>query len=191
MIPDPLEALLIPIQRLVIPDSGAVIPDTSSIFAFDTCPIYLVTTLTKYVQTDLYYEHCCKTSWIAMLHVLPPRIKRVLQQSVVAGCEKLLLKVGSSSTFWNKISTCCAFTAKATLFCRRWINSCVCRDSSLTLSNQRSVITQLVSTWSVCCKRVEKRATSFAAMLQKSCTFSSPFHRNLTEADHVWSFSVA
>ena len=29
---------------------------------------------------------------------------------VVAGCEKLLQKVQSSSTFCNKICTCCAFT---------------------------------------------------------------------------------
>ena len=33
----------------------------------------------------------------------------LVTNQVVAGCEKLLLKVESSSTFYNKICTCCAF----------------------------------------------------------------------------------
>ena len=42
-------------------------------------------------------------------------------KEVVAGCEKLLQKVESSSTFCNKICTCCAFYRfKANLFCNKW-----------------------------------------------------------------------
>ena len=32
------------------------------------------------INVQLVLQHCCKTSWIAMLRVLPPKIKPVLQQ---------------------------------------------------------------------------------------------------------------
>ena len=70
---------------------------------------------------------------------------------VFAGCEKLLQKVESSSTFCDKICTCCAFyRPKANLFCTKWHESSVWRDSCVILSNQKSVFTQLAATF-ICC----------------------------------------
>ena len=71
---------------------------------------------------------------------------------VVAGCEKLLQKVESNSTFCNKICLCCAFYGpKANLFCSKLRNATVRRDSRTILSNQKSVFTQLTVTF-ICCK---------------------------------------
>ena len=36
----------------------------------------------------------------------------LVTNQVIAGCEKLLLKVESSSTFYNKICTCCERTIR-------------------------------------------------------------------------------
>ena len=67
---------------------------------------------------------------------------------VVEGCEKLLEKVDSSSTFCNKLCTCCVFyRPKANLFCSNWRKSPVRRDCVI-LSNQKSTVE--VSTLATC-----------------------------------------
>ena len=54
---------------------------------------------------------------------------------VVAGCKKLLQKVESSYTSWNRICTCCAFyRPKANLFCSKWCNSRIWYDSRVISS---------------------------------------------------------
>ena len=75
---------------------------------------------------------------------------------------KLLQKVERGSSFCKKICTCCAFyRPKANLFCNRWCNYCLWRNSCSILSNQKSVFTQF-ATWFVArqvWKWVVKRAT--------------------------------
>ena len=65
--------------------------------------------------------------------------------------------------FATKSIQCCAFhRPKAKLFCNKWRNSRVWRDSRVILSNQKSVFTQLTTTWFVPRKvwtMVVKRAT--------------------------------
>jgi len=91
-------------------------------------------------------QHCCKTRWIAMLRVLPPTNKTCFATNqVVEGFGKLLQKVESSSTFFNKICSCSAFYRPwANLFRRKWRNFRVWRDSHVILSNQKTVFTQLM-----------------------------------------------
>ena len=62
-----------------------------------------------------------RVTLIAILYVLPPTNQTCLATNqLVAGCEKLLQKVGSSSTFCNKICTCGAlYLHKANLFCSK------------------------------------------------------------------------
>ena len=63
-------------------------------------------TLKRAKKTQLALQHCCKTSWMAMLRVLPPTNQNCFTTNqVVAGYEKLLQKVESSSNFGNKICT--------------------------------------------------------------------------------------
>ena len=87
-----------------------------------------------------------------MLRVLAT-FKPVLQQiRLFQAAKNLLQKVESSSTFWNKIWACCAFyLPKANLFCSKWRNSCIWRDSRVILSNQKSVLTQIAASFG-CCK---------------------------------------
>ena len=60
-----------------------------------------------------------------------------------SGCEKLLLNE-------EGICTCCAFYwPKANLLCNKWRNTRFWRDSRVILSNQKSVFTQLTTTWVV------------------------------------------
>ena len=62
--------------------------------------------LKRTTKTQLALQHCCKTSWMAMLRVLSPTNQNCLTTNqVVAGYEKLLQKVESSSNFGNKICT--------------------------------------------------------------------------------------
>ena len=87
---------------------------------------------------------------------------------VFAGCEKLLQKVESNSTFCNKICLCCAFyRPNANLFCSKLRNATVRRDSRTVLSNQKSVffllnlqlplfVARQIRTW------VVKHATCFS-----------------------------
>ena len=95
----------------------------------------------------------------------------IATKEVVVGCEKLLQKVESSSTFCNKICTCCAsYRPKANLFCNKWRISPVRSDSHVILSNQKSVFKQPAATWFVARQVwtwVVKRATS---LLNSSCS---------------------
>ena len=90
---------------------------------------------------------------------------------VVSGWKTLLQKVESSSTFCNKICTCCAsYRPKANLFCNKWRISRVGSDSHVILSNQKSVFKQPAATWFVARQVwtwVVKRATS---LLNSSCS---------------------
>ena len=94
---------------------------------------------------------------------------------VAAGCEKLLQKVESSSTFCNKTCTCCAlYRPRPKLFCSKWRNSRVWRELP------RNFIQSKVSIHATCSKlylledRFERGwwnaqhrySTRFAAMLQ-------------------------
>ena len=62
---------------------------------------------------------------------------------LVAGWETLLQTVESSSTFCSKLRACCGFNRPQTNLSRVW------RDSRVILSNQKTVFTELVTTWFV------------------------------------------
>ena len=65
-----------------------------------------------FLQNELNNDVACFTTHVQTY---------ISTKEVVAGCEKLLQKVESSSTFCNKIYTCCAFYRfKANLFCNKW-----------------------------------------------------------------------
>jgi len=68
-----------------------------------------------------------------MLGILPltNQISLATNQ-VVAGYEKFLQKLDSSFTFYNKISTCCAFyQPKPKFFCSKWHSPCVWCNSCM------------------------------------------------------------
>ena len=93
-------------------------------------------------------------------------------------------KVGSSSTFCNKICTCGAlYRPMANLFCNKWRNSHEKHDSCVIFSNQKSVFTQLATTWFVW-TWVVKRATflfnSFCSNVAKQvASFCCPFYHSV------------
>ena len=65
-----------------------------------------------FLQNELNNDVACFTTHVQTC---------IATKEVVAGCEKLLQKVESSSSFCNKICTCCAFYRfKANLFCNKW-----------------------------------------------------------------------
>ena len=67
---------------------------------------------------------------------------------VVAGYKTFLQKVEISSTFCNKIFTCCTnWALKQTFFAASWHKSRIWRESRAILSNQKSVFRQLATTW--------------------------------------------
>ena len=56
------------------------------------------------INVKLVLQHCCKTSWDAMLRIIPPTSQTCLATNqVVASCEKFLQKVESSSSFASKL----------------------------------------------------------------------------------------
>ena len=100
--------------------------------------------------------------------------------------EMLLQKAQSSSPFWNKICTCCAFYwPKANLFCSNWSNSYVWRDSRIFLSNQKLVFSLLAAAWFVTSQvwtLVVKRTTSlfnsfFSNVAKQVASFCCPVCR--------------
>ena len=73
-----------------------------------------------------------------MIRVLPSTSQTCLATNqVVAGWETLLQTAESSSTFCNKIRACCGFYQPQTNLFRVW------RDSRVSLSNQKTVFTEL------------------------------------------------
>ena len=70
-------------------------------------------------NVQLILQHCSKTSWKRMLSVSTAHAQTCFAAyQVFAVCKMLLQKVESSSTFCNKICTCCAFyRPKSNLFC--------------------------------------------------------------------------
>ena len=110
---------------------------------------------TKNVQISVL-QHCCKTSWIALLHVLPATNSYCRLWIVAAERRQ---GVQNSSTFYNKICPCCLFE-RPKLFNSKWQrNSRVLHDSRVILSHWSEVSNQ------ICCKTgliwVIKPATSF------------------------------
>ena len=112
---------------------------------------------------------------------------------VVCSCKKLLQKVESSYNFWDKICTSCSFYwPKANLFCSRWRNSSIWYDSFIILSNQKSVFTQLATSWFVARQfwtRGVKRATSlfnsFCSKIAKYFAhFCYPNNRSFIETQY-------
>ena len=93
---------------------------------------------------EVVLRHCCKLSWTAMMRDLPSTNQTCpATNQVVAGCETLLQTVESSSAFCNKIRACCGFYRPKTNLFRVW------RDSRVMLSNQKTVFTELATTWFV------------------------------------------
>ena len=81
---------------------------------------------------------------VANFTTYEPNLQKIRLLHVAKGC----CREHSSSTFCNKLCTCRAFYwPKANLFCSKWRNSRVRRDSRLMLSNQKSVPTQCATTW--------------------------------------------
>ena len=68
---------------------------------------------------------------------------------VVTDCEKLLQTVESSSIFFlqQNLKRCALYRPKANLFCSRLRKYRVWRDFRVISSNQKSVFTQLATTW--------------------------------------------
>ena len=98
-------------------------------------------------SAHLVLKHWCKTSWKVMCWYTTHIQTCLATNQVVAGCKNLLQKVESSSFFCDKICTCCVFyQPKANLFCSKWRNSHVWRDSCVILSNQKFEFTQLATT---------------------------------------------
>ena len=95
-------------------------------------------------------------------------------KQLVAGCEKLLQKVESSSISCNKIWKGCAFyRPKANLFCIKWRNSRVYRDPLVLLFTQRA---REVWTWVV--KHATSLLNSFYRNVAKQVVrFRCPFDR--------------
>ena len=70
------------------------------------------TCFSTFLQNELNNDVACFTTHVQTC---------LATKKVVLGYEKLLQKVESSSTFCNKICTCCAFYwFKANLFCNKW-----------------------------------------------------------------------
>ena len=104
---------------------------------------------------------------------------------VVAGCENLLQKVESSSTFWNKTYTCCAFYRPRTnLSCSKWRNSCVWRDFYPIRSQYSRKLQQPLfvarQVWMWVVKRATSLFNSFCSNVAKQVArFCRPFYRTL------------
>ena len=100
-----------------------------------------------------------------LLNKLNSDVARFTTKESNLSCSKkggiVMQKVESSYTYCNRICSCCAFyRPTANLFCNKWRKSRVWRDSRAILSNQKSVFTQLATTWFVA-RQILKRATSF------------------------------
>ena len=136
-------------------------------------------------SAHLVLKHWCKTSWKVMCWYTTHIQTCLATNQLVAGCTNLLQKVESSSFFCDKICTCWVFyQPKANLFCSKWRNSHVWRDSCVILSNQKFEFTQLATTLFVTRQVwtwVVKRATSLFNMFcsnvakQVAC-FCCPFY---------------
>ena len=125
-----------------------------------------------------------------MLRVLPSTFTP--ENRVVAGCEKMVQKVASSSTFLQQnLYMLRVLPAQDKLrFWSKWHNFRLWRDSRVISSNQKSVFTQFATTWLVA-KQVwtwlVKLATSlfnsFCSNVPKQVARSClccPFYRSFT-----------
>ena len=83
-----------------------------------------------------------------MLRILPATFKPVWRQfRLLQVAKSLLQKVENSSVFTTESVHVARFTGlRANLFCCKWPNSRVWRDSRVILSNQKSASTQLETT---------------------------------------------
>ena len=124
---------------------------------------------------------------------------------LVAGCEKLLQRIGRSSNICNKTCPCCAFyQPKANLFCSKWRKFFLWRNSREILGNQGLVFAQLATTWFVAgrfkrgCENSQHRlSTRFAAMLQNklhvkwkfsACTYTWYYLFFKISQNEIWKF---
>ena len=121
----------------------------------------------------IYLQHCYKTSWKAMLSILRPTFKPVLQQMRLPQIAKRVAEIREYFTFCNKICTCRAFyQLKANLSCRKWRKSGVKRDSRVILSDQKSwVFTQFAAAWFVA-RQVSTSVGGKKTCLQQFCKTS-------------------
>ena len=105
-----------------------------------------------------------------------------------------------SSTFCNKICTCCPnWALKQTFFCSKWRKCRIWRESRAILSNQKSVFRQLATTWfdtrQVWTWVVNKAASLFNNFFfqqccKASCTFFFAFSRNFRDEPLSQGFSL-
>ena len=150
---------------------------------------------------QLVLQHRYKTSWKAMYARFTTHVQTSLATNqIVAGCENLLQKVESSSTFCNKLCKCCAFYGlKANLFCSNWRNSSVWRDSRVILSNQKSVFTELAATffflrqvWTWVVKRATSLFNLFCSNVAKQVAlFGCPCYHAFMLAHFLSCFETA
>ena len=105
----------------------------------------------------LVLQHGWGMSRLVMLRVFPPTSQTCLATNqVTAGCEALSQKVEKSSTFCNKICKCCTFYPSTSLVLP-FQGQLVLHQVTLIpqtmwriiLSNQKSVFTQIATTWYV------------------------------------------
>ena len=127
------------------------------------------------INEQLVLQHCSKTSWNAMMRVLPPTSQTCLATNqVVASCETFLQKVESSSTFCIKFGRSYAlYRPKANLFSSKWLNSRVWRDCRVILSSRslcsRNLKTDLLQDrfWTWLVKRKTSLSDSFWSNVEK------------------------
>ena len=142
---------------------------------------------------QLVLQHCCKTSWIVVLHVLPPTNQACLQQ---------IRKLQVEKSFYSREKV----ESSTTCLADKWRNFRVCCDSREILSNQKSVFTQVATAWfaarQVWTKVVKRTALLFksfcgsvAKQVARSCC---PFYHSLHDALEtllmfplVWFYSIS
>ena len=99
---------------------------------------------------QIVLQHSCRMSWKAMLSILPPR------NQIWINCNKPTGSCRLSEKLWQTVETVLLFAIKsehvgcthATFFnYSKWCNSHVWSDFHIILSNQKSVFTQLATTW--------------------------------------------
>ena len=126
----------------------------------------------------LVLQHGWGMSRLVMLRVFPPTSQTCLATNqVTAGCEALSQKVEKSSTFCNKICKCCTFYPSTSLVLP-FQGQLVLHQVTLIpqtmwriiLSNQKSVFTQIATTWYVV-RWVVKLATLLSISWNKSHVF--------------------
>ena len=111
----------------------------------DDCPLKKKLALSEGINNggnknlQLVLQHCCQTSWIAILHFLLATFKPVLQQVRLLQDAQTDLLQTAVLLYATKsaVPVACFTDPRQTCFTAEWRNSRVWRDSRVNLSNQK------------------------------------------------------